>query len=175
MEKIPVPIWHWLGSWKRFWWRRKIIGELILTEGVVHALLLLLLARDCPSAEQSRRWRWSWRLGSAATPRHAGEASLMVGDAGVHREGGVGQSWGTSGLGEVVIDKPVLGIVTNRKDVFILYLADGTLDDVSEQFNTKPEINLNETLRPSKSWSHRLKLISVSPWTAKNNVLQWKF
>ena len=67
----------------------------------------------------------------------------------------------------MVIDKPVLGIVTNRKDVFILYLADGTLDDVSEQFNTKPEINLNETLRPSKSWSHRLKLISVSPWTAK--------
>ena len=44
----------------------------------------------------------------------------------------------------MVIDKSVLWIVTNRKDVLVLYLADGTLNDVPEHAKYKTRNKLKK-------------------------------
>ena len=44
----------------------------------------------------------------------------------------------------MVIDKSVLRIVTNRKDVLVLYLADGTLNDVPEHAKYKTRNKLKK-------------------------------
>ena len=76
----------------------------------------------------------------------------------------------------MVIDKSIFGIVANGKNVFILDLPDGTLNDIPEQQKkTNLHNNFNKSLRPSKCWSHWFKLISVSPRSEKVLLISNEF
>ena len=93
--------------------------------GVENTGPLSLSARHSAAAEQSRR------LGPA--PGQRPQVVKIVG-LGVDGEGlvsFVGQSARTARLGEVIVDKSILGIMTNGHDLLILDLTDGALDNVA--------------------------------------------
>ena len=50
---------------------------------------------------------------------------------GVDGEGSVGHPGLCSHVSEVILDDSILGIVADGEDVLLLYLLDGTLDDVA--------------------------------------------
>ena len=96
-----------------------------MTRGVEDTGPLSLSAGHGAAAEQSR--------GLGPAPGQRPQVVEIVG-LGVDSEGlvsFVGQSAGTARLGEVIVDKSILGIVTNGHDLLILDLTDGALDNVA--------------------------------------------